>query len=91
LSHNLEICRSNFELILKNNIYMKKNMGDLDKVIRLLIVAVILGLYFTEIISGTIAIVLVAVGFVFVATSIIGFCPLYTLLGINTCKVKNTK
>jgi len=70
---------------------MKKNMGDLDKVIRLLLVALVLGLYFTEIISGTLAIVLVAISFVFVATSIIGICPLYTLLGINTCKVKDTK
>jgi hypothetical protein len=65
---------------------MKKNMGTVDKTIRI-IVAVIIGLlYFTKVINGTLAIVLLIFAVVFVLTSFISFCPLYTLLGINTGK-----
>ena len=65
---------------------MKKNMGTVDKTIRI-IVAVIIGLlYFTKVINGTLAIVLLIFAVVLVLTSFISFCPLYTLLGINTGK-----
>lgn len=67
---------------------MTKNMGSTDKIVRLLVAAVIAVLYFTGIISGTLAIVLGIVAIIFVLTSLISFCPLYTLLGINTCKKK---
>ena len=61
-------------------------MGTVDKTIRI-IVAVIIGLlYFTKVINGTLAIVLLIFAVVFVLTSFISFCPLYTLLGINTGK-----
>ncbi|NVN96509.1 MAG: DUF2892 domain-containing protein [Bacteroidetes bacterium] len=65
---------------------MKKNMGSIDKGIRILIAIVIVVLYFTNIISGTLAIVLLALSAIFVLTSIIGFCPLYLPLGIKTDK-----
>lgn len=65
---------------------MTKNMGSTDKIIRLVVAAVIAVLYFTGKISGTLAIVLGIVAIIFVLTSLISFCPLYTLLGINTCK-----
>ena len=68
---------------------MKKNVGDIDKVVRLLLVALVLALYFLKVITGTLAIVLIALSFVFVITSLISFCPLYVLFGINTCKTKN--
>jgi len=65
---------------------MKKNMGTVDKTIRI-IVAVIIGLlYFTKVINGTLAIVLLIFAVVLVLTSFISFCPLYTLLGINSGK-----
>ena len=65
---------------------MKKNMGTVDKTIRI-IVAVIIGLlYFTKVINGTLAIVLLIIAVVLVLTSFISFCPLYTLLGINSGK-----
>ncbi len=67
---------------------MKKNMGTPDKVIRLIIAAVLLLLYFTGTVTGTIGIVLAIVAGVLVITTITGFCGLYTLFGINTCKVK---
>jgi len=69
---------------------MKKNMGMADKIIRVIIAAVVVILYFTETVSGTLGIVLLALAGIFVLTSLISFCPLYTLLGINTCKMKKT-
>ena len=61
-------------------------MGSADKAIRLTIAVVIAILYFTHIISGTLAIVLGAVAVVFVLTSLINVCPLYLPFGISTKK-----
>ena len=70
---------------------MKKNMGITDRVIRILIAVVIAALYFTEVISGTLGIVLMIVAIVFLLTSFIKFCPAYMPFGINTCKTKESK
>lgn len=67
---------------------MKKNMGMADKVIRILIAVVIGVLYFTNTISGTLAIILGIVAVAFVLTSFISFCPLYLPFGISTFKKK---
>ena len=67
---------------------MKKNMGSADKGIRVAIAIVIALLYFFNIIGGTIAYVLMALAIIFLLTSFINFCPLYTLFGINTSKTK---
>jgi hypothetical protein len=67
---------------------MKANMGTADKIIRLIIVAFFATLYFTGTVTGTLGIVLLALGGVFTLTSLIGFCPLYTLVGFSTCPVK---
>lgn len=67
---------------------MKKNMGSADRIIRVVIAAVLAFLYFNGTIFGTIGIVAVVAAVVFVATSLISFCPLYPLLGINTCPTK---
>lgn len=68
---------------------MKANMGLIDRGIRVVIALVIATLAFTHVIEGTLEIVLLVIGFVFVLTSLISFCPLYTIFGINTCKTKN--
>ena len=66
---------------------MKKNMGNIDKMLRVLIAVVIAVLYFaTDLIPGTLGIVLLALAGVFVLTSFIGFCPLYAPFGLSTCK-----
>jgi len=65
---------------------MKKNMGSTDKLIRSVIGIIIAILYYSGIITGTLAIVLLAFAIIFLLTSFISFCPLYTLLGINTNK-----
>jgi hypothetical protein len=67
---------------------MKKNMGSSDKIIRIVIAALIAVLYFTDIISGTTAIILGVLAVIFVVTSFIGTCPLYSLFGISTMKKK---
>ena len=70
---------------------MKKNMGNADRIIRIIIAAIIGILYFTNIISGTLAIVLLILSVVFILTSIISFCPLYTIFGLKTCPIENKK
>ena len=67
---------------------MKKNMGGADRIIRFIIAAVIGLLYWQGIIEGTLAYVLFAAAGIFLVTSFISFCPLYSTVGLNTCKVK---
>jgi hypothetical protein len=68
---------------------MKKNMGNIDKSIRILIALVVSVLYFTSVISGTLALVLLILSAIFLLTSFISFCPLYIPFGINTIGKKN--
>ncbi|KAA3642350.1 MAG: DUF2892 domain-containing protein [Chloroflexi bacterium] len=63
---------------------MKLNMGQLDRGIRLAIVALIAVLYFAGQITGLAAIILGLVAVIFAATSFIGFCPIYALFGLST-------
>ena len=65
---------------------MKKNMGSVDRIIRILVAVVIAILYFTQVINGTIAIVLLVLAGIFVATSFMSFCPLYLPFGLSTIK-----
>ncbi|MDH7911278.1 DUF2892 domain-containing protein [Winogradskyella sp. SYSU M77433] len=67
---------------------MKKNMGSLDKGIRVVLAITVALLYYFNVIEGTLAYVLMAFAIIFLLTSFISFCPLYTVLGINTCKIK---
>lgn len=67
---------------------MKKNMGNADRIVRFLVAALVAVLYFTNVITGTLGIVLLVAAAVFVLTSLVSFCPLYTLLGINTCPAR---
>ncbi|KYP13667.1 DUF2892 domain-containing protein [Flavihumibacter sp. CACIAM 22H1] len=67
---------------------MKKNMGGTDRLLRI-IAAIVLGyLYFSGTVTGTAGLVLAIIGAVFMLTSLVGFCPLYTVLGWNTCTTK---
>jgi Na+(H+)/acetate symporter ActP len=63
---------------------MKKNMGTLDRIIRVLLAIVVLILYLAGSISGVAAIILGIFAVVFVITSAIGYCPLYAPLKIST-------
>jgi hypothetical protein len=63
---------------------MKKNMGIADRIIRLVVAAVLVVLYYNGTISGTLGIVLIALAAVFVLTSFVSFCPLYLPFGLST-------
>jgi uncharacterized membrane protein HdeD (DUF308 family) len=67
---------------------MKKNVGNIDRIVRI-ILAVILGvLYFTNIVTGTLGIVFLIFAIIFLVTGIIKFCLLYAIFGIKTCDKK---
>lgn len=65
---------------------MKKNMGSADRVIRVILAALVAVLYFANVISGTTAIILAVLAIVFVATSLMSFCPLYLPFGLSTLR-----
>lgn len=67
---------------------MKSNMGNLDRVLRIIVALTIIALYFTHIISGIVAIIGLALGGVFILTSFVGTCPLYLPFGIDTREKK---
>lgn len=64
---------------------MPVNMGTLDRTLRILVAIVIGALWYTGTIGGTMAIVLGVIAGVFVLTSLVGRCPAYTIVGLNTC------
>ena len=65
-------------------------MGTTDKIIRIFIAIVLAALFFTKTITGTMGYVALAVAGVFLLTSLVSFCPLYTVLGMNTCERKSS-
>ena len=67
---------------------MKKNMGNADRIFRIIVAILIIVLYFTHVITGTFGIVLMVLGAVFVLTSLVAFCPIYSLVGASTCPTK---
>ena len=65
---------------------MKKNMGSYDKLIRLAVAIVLIALYYTGVLTGTLGIIALVVALVLTITSLISFCPIYGLFGMNSCK-----
>ncbi len=65
---------------------MRKNMGGVDRTIRIIVALLIGVLTFAGVLHGTLAIILLVLAAVFLLTSFVSFCPLYSLIGINTCK-----
>lgn len=65
---------------------MKKNMGKVDRILRVLLAIVVGVLYVTNVINGTLALILGIFAVVFLLTSAVSFCPLYVPLGISTDK-----
>ncbi|MGE4290288.1 MAG: DUF2892 domain-containing protein [Salinivirgaceae bacterium] len=68
---------------------MKKNMGGADKLVRLVVALLMILAYFQEIVTGTLGIILLVVAAIFILTSLVSFCPLYTLFGMSTCPKKD--
>lgn len=65
---------------------MKKNMGSADKIIRIILAIIFVGLFFSGTVTGTWGIVLLVLAGIFVLTSLVSFCPLYFPFGLSTCK-----
>lgn len=65
---------------------MKKNLGLIDRVIRVLVLATALVLFFTGTVEGTLVYILIAVGGILAATAFINFCPIYAALGLRSNK-----
>jgi hypothetical protein len=70
---------------------MKINMGPADRIIRILMAVLIIALYFTNVIQGTTAIILLVLATVFILTGFVSICPLYLPFGISTVKEKKQK
>lgn len=67
---------------------MKPNVGNVDRIVRLIVAAVFAILFFTHVVTGTAGVVLLALGGIFAMTALVGFCPLYVIFGLNTCPAK---
>ena len=65
---------------------MKTNESSLDRIIRVIVGIVLLALFFTNMVAGTLGIIFVILGAILLLTGLIGFCPLYALLKIRTNK-----
>lgn len=65
---------------------MKKNIGTTDKIVRTLVAAILIALYFTKTVEGTWGIVALVFSAVLILTSIFSICPPYVLMGVNTHK-----
>lgn len=67
---------------------MKTNMGALDRILRTIIAVILFILYFTKIVAGTLGIIFIVIALIFLVTSLLGYCPLYSIIGISTKKAK---
>lgn len=67
---------------------MKKNMGSTDRFIRLFIAVAFLTTFYTDTVGGILGYIMVAIAGILIVTTFFGFCPLYSVFGINSCKVE---
>ena len=65
---------------------MNRNMSNLDRTIRVVLAAIFAYLYFGDVVSGALGIILLVLGGVFLLTSLVGFCPLYAPFKFSTIK-----
>lgn len=70
---------------------MKKNVGNTDRIIRLIVAVVVAILFFNNIITGTLGIALIVLAVIFLLTGLVSFCPIYAIFGIRTCPVESKK
>lgn len=70
---------------------MKPNMGNLDRMVRVIIALAIALAWYTDMISGTAALIGLAFAGIFIATSLVSFCPLYLPFGLDTLRKRKAK
>tara|TARA_R110002051_G_scaffold48308_2_gene95350 strand:- start:106021 stop:106227 length:207 start_codon:yes stop_codon:yes gene_type:complete len=67
---------------------MRKNMGSTDRFIRIFIAVALLTTFYTDTVTGTLGYIMAAVAGILILTTFVSFCPIYTFIGVNTCKIK---
>lgn len=67
---------------------MKKNIGGVDRIVRLLVALLMVIAYFQGMVTGVLGIILMIVALIFVITSLVSICPIYALFGTSTCPPK---
>lgn len=70
----------------KTRFSMLKNVGNADRVIRLLAAALFVWLFFNGTVTGVFGVVLLVLSLVFTLTALFGTCPIYLFLGVSTCR-----
>lgn len=68
---------------------MKKNVGNIDKVVRVIIAIVAGALYFTGTVTGVLGYIALAVGVIMLATAAMGSCPIYSIFGMSSCPLSS--
>jgi hypothetical protein len=68
---------------------MKKNMGQLDKILRVLFAVVVAVLVYMDVVTGTTSVVLMILAIILLLTSLLNFCPIYRIFGWSSCKTKD--
>jgi hypothetical protein len=67
---------------------MKKNVGSIDKIIRLLLAAFFIILFVLNLVSGIFGYILLVLAVILILTSLFSFCPIWMIFGVKTCKTK---
>lgn len=70
---------------------MKTNTGSTDRIIRIIIAIVAAYFAWKGDVSDTLSIILYVVAAIMLLTTILGYCPLYSIFGVNTCSSKKEK
>lgn len=70
---------------------MKTNVGNIDRVLRIAVSVVLVVLFFMDILTGVLGYIGLGVAGVFTLTALVGFCPIYALVGLSTCPVKKAQ
>ncbi len=70
---------------------MKKNIGKTDKIIRIVLAVILVALYFTNIVTGTLGIIFLVAAGIALVTALINFCGLYAIFGFSSCPLKKDK
>ena len=65
---------------------MKRNMSNIDRIVRLVVAALFAYLYFGGVVTGTLGVILLVLAGVFTLTAVVAFCPLYAPFKISTFK-----
>ncbi len=88
----LGLYRHHFRYLNLNRIFkliaMKNNMGTIDRIVRIVVVVGLVALYFTDTVTGLWGTVALVAAGIFTLTSLVGFCPIYAVFGVKTCKVQ---